>query len=222
MENNNYFVESFINLPLDGTLNNLVEKKNLSLITYQLSKEEEEIIIQIFEKIIKKTIISNKINHLTFCIKEILENAKKANLKRVFFIENNLNIYSPVDYSKGIIIFKNEVCNNFDNYVNLLKKHNYYIKIIFKIKNKDLIVIVQNNTEILDIELENAKDKISGAKKFDKIEDALNEIYKSKEGAGLGLIISTVILKELGFKNAISIMRKKGYTEVKITLKNIY
>ena len=40
--------------------------------------------------------------YLTYCLNELVTNSKKANTKRIYFQEKNLNILDPVEYELGI------------------------------------------------------------------------------------------------------------------------
>lgn len=46
---------------------------------------------------------------LSYCIHELAGNAKKANTKRLYFKEKNLDIDDPADYTAGIGTFKTEM-----------------------------------------------------------------------------------------------------------------
>ena len=52
------------------------------------------------------------IEALSYCFKELVYNAKKANTKRVYFEERQLDINNPDDYAKGMEGFKKDTLKN--------------------------------------------------------------------------------------------------------------
>lgn len=223
LENNYYLNDSIKYLTPDFIARKILLGERFIFFSYQLTSQEEDYIIEIIEEILKKSLIFEKFNCIKFCIKEILENAKKANLKRLFFKEKGLDIHRDDDYKIGMMQFKDTVSFNIDNYTKLLEKYKYKIEVDIYLKDKDLFFSIINSAEIVESELLKAREKITFARRFDKLEDALAVINSSKEGAGLGLIIVSVLLKELGFSSdSLSINKKDGETEVLIKLIDIF
>lgn len=139
-------------------------------------------------------------NCLSYCTLELLANANKANAKRVYFKEQNLNIDNENDYSSGMANFKAALSGNKIHYMNELETSVLQINLF--LSNEGVITVkVSNNTQITPIEYKRIQDKISMARKYKSMEDALTCVDQT-EGSGLGLIIIVLMLKELGLDSS--------------------
>ncbi len=138
------------------------------------------------------------LNSLVTLIREIIVNAQKANAKRIFFRINNLDIKNTNDYSKGMSLFKEKVIGEFDLYEEQIEKSDYYIKLFFKFKEDDLTISVINNSSITPEELSRINLRIQKAMTYNNFSDAYNEIEDDTEGAGLGIVLTILFLKNMG------------------------
>src|SRR4030042_988400 len=144
------------NLSTQKLINNLFKNGEIIFEYYNFSNEEENQIIEFLEVCLKEIGKESIFNYLKFCFKELLGNAKKANIKRLYFLDKKLNI---------------------------------------------------------------AENKIKNAKKFNSIEEAFLVVQHNKEGAGLGIIIIILMLKELGLSSDnFSITNNNDETEVFIKI----
>ena len=57
------------------------------------------------------------VESLSYCLKELANNAKKANTKRIYFEDHNLDINNKADYIKGMEHFKQETLENINYYL---------------------------------------------------------------------------------------------------------
>ena len=97
-------------------------KKGLVVIIYSFSSEIEEIIKFGLKSILdkyEKSALSNTVYNVLF---ESILNGVKANAKKLFFLENSLNIDNPEDYARGIILFKKDI--NKSNRLNAIRPTN--------------------------------------------------------------------------------------------------
>ena len=131
-------------------------------------------------------------------LKEILYNASKANAKRLFFIRENLDISNPEDYQKGMMIFADEVTMKWAEQQAYLDKSDFYIQFDAQIKENILIVNAENNAPVLPEEQERIFKRIEAAKKYNDLSDAFMDMSDSTESAGLGLILTQILLKNSG------------------------
>ena len=122
-------------------------------------------------------------------IRCLITNAKKANTKRVYFIEKGLNINDQEDYFQGMKTFKEETLSNINHYLELQKNKGLYVKLILQAKQNKIKNEVKNNSELTPFEYKRIHDKITKAHQYSSIEDAFAQVLDSSEGAGLGLII---------------------------------
>ncbi|MDH5655616.1 MAG: HDOD domain-containing protein [Spirochaetia bacterium] len=142
------------------------------------------------------------INFLTdlvlILIKELISNATKANAKRIYFEKLNLNIENTEEYKKGLETYTEEVLGNWEIFSRDNIDAPYYIKIGFKLLSNELLILVENNVEIMPQEYERIKKRIDFYKKNKNIDSAINEIRDDTEGAGLGIVLTMVLLQNAG------------------------
>jgi hypothetical protein len=64
---------------------------------------------------------------LSYCLKELIVNAQKANTKRLYFEEKGLDIGNEQDYEKGMIDFRKESSERLEHWLGLLKERGEFI-----------------------------------------------------------------------------------------------
>ncbi len=151
---------------------------------------------------------------LFFILKEIIENAHKSNLKRVFFNENGLDIFNHKDYEFGIEKFSNEVRDDPAKLIEKLKQSEKYVKVGFKDYSKtDLKIQIENNSKIVSQEKQRIKQKLTYF-----IENANSmDMFDQLEGAGMGLYLSLKMMDQIGIPpNSYSINDSDEHTISKI------
>lgn len=130
--------------------------------------------------------------------KEIVANCAKANGKRLYAKQMNMNLSSKEDYEKLMNSFSREVIEKWDTFAEEHKQAEYYITIEFKLESDSLTLKVENNSEILPQEWARIDSRIQTFKKSKEIEKVFNEIKDDSEGAGLGIVLSMVLLTNAG------------------------
>ena len=131
-------------------------------------------------------------------IKEILINAVKANAKRIHFKNLNLDINNPDDYSSGMESFAEEVTFKWLEQEELLKSSEFYINSIFRFSEDSLIFSVENNAPVQPTEQDRILKRIEAAQNYNDLSDAFEDMSDSTESAGLGLILTQILLKNSG------------------------
>jgi putative nucleotidyltransferase with HDIG domain len=170
----------------------------LTITTYTLPHEMDlyiELVIEIFLKQVDK---ENLKSYIVYCVQELAMNAKKANTKRVYFMERGLDLTNPNDYKEGMSSFKEDTLANIDHYLQLQKEKGLYIRLILQIKQHVIHIEVRNNVTITKTELIRIHDKLARSRQYDSLEDALAQVLDDSEGAGLGLVILVLMLKKIG------------------------
>ena len=137
-------------------------------------------------------------DYVTYCIQELTVNAKKANTKRVYFMERGLDLTDPNDYKKGMAAFKEQTLNNIAHYLQLQKEKGLYIRLILQMKNNVICIEVRNNVALTKTELIRIHDRLVRSRQFKNLEEAMTQVLDDSEGAGLGLVILVLMLKKMG------------------------
>ncbi len=138
----------------------------ISIKTYTLPHETEIYMEEILRVFLNEFGQDNLKDRIAYCLKELAVNAKKANTKRVYFKEKNLDINNEEDYKKGMQSFKSETLNNINHYLQLQKEAGLYIKVVYKSLNNNLILKIINNSEISQKEQIRVYDRIARSRAF--------------------------------------------------------
>jgi hypothetical protein len=172
------------------------ERRPVNFYCYTLTLEQKQRFQDILNVFLKECDESYLFNCLSYCLFELLDNASKANAKRIYFKEHNLNINNEADYKNGMKDFKNTLDDNALHYQEELKAGK--LKVHLLLTADDVITItVTNNTKITDLEYLRIKEKIEKTKIYNTMADAINDIDQT-EGSGLGIITVLIMLKKLG------------------------
>lgn len=94
----------------------------LSITTYTLPYEMEEYMGKVLSAFLEELNQQQMIEYLSYCLNELITNAKKANTKRVYFEEKHLHITDASDYDCGMKNFKTDTLNNIKYYLQQQKK----------------------------------------------------------------------------------------------------
>ncbi len=170
----------------------------LTITTYTLPHEIEMYITQVLASFLKIVGQVQLESYVVYCVQELAVNAKKANTKRVYFIERGLDLNNPEDYKVGMNSFKEDTLSNIGHYLKLQKEKGLYIKLIFQIKKNIINLEIRNNSAVTKTELIRIHDKLARSRQYDNLEEALSQVLDDSEGAGLGLVILVLMLKKIG------------------------
>ena len=201
-------------------LSQKIENNEPIKLTFKYIDEELLMITNsIIARLLSKTDQIFLLNSVITIMREVLVNALKANAKRVFFRKHNLDIHKSDDYEKGIIKFKNTVIGEFDLIQADLMNSDYFVETVFKLEDDRLLIRVNNNAHILPEELERIQFRIEKASAYNNFTDAYEEIEDSTEGAGLGIVLTILLLSNMGIppKNY-AIRSKNGMTETNVLI----
>lgn len=150
--------------------------------TCKMNRETEEYILYVLEVFLCHIGKQKIQDQLSYCIRELLNNAKKANMKRAFFKAEKLDILKPDDYSTGMQLFKEKTVNNAEYYLDLQKQMNMYVQAYFKIKNSFLFIVISNNSPLLPVEKERIAFKIKKAKRSALLKKRFKHLWMILKG----------------------------------------
>lgn len=170
----------------------------LTITTYTLPHDMEIYMQEILTEFLHQLGQDHMVYYLIYCQQELITNAKKANTKRVYFQEKNLDITNSADYEKGMLNFKEDTLGNVNYYLEKQKRAGLYIKLILQFRNNKIKLEVRNNSQLVVDEYKRIHDKLCRVQQYTSIEDALSKVIDNSEGAGLGLIIMILMLQKIG------------------------
>ena len=147
---------------------------------------------------------------LSYCVKELILNAEKANAKRIDFEEHGLAISNTKDYEKGMQGFRAALSENLEHFLQKLREKRASIDVIFHYTESVLTVSVRNGGELVPGEQERIKDRFERARASRSFSDALETSLDHSEGAGLGIVMVLQFLKSVGLGEEALLVRSEG------------
>lgn len=187
---------------------------------FTLTSEAEAALIKCIYRFLQHYDLIYLHNQIINIVKELVNNAVKANLKRLYFKTKKLNINTTADYRLGMQTFKSDTYeSDTDGHYAKLKRANLVVRVIFKTEDNYLYISVVNNVPILDLELEKINSRIKKAYQYQDISEAFDDVLDDSEGAGLGLIMALMIFKNIGMPpESFRVYRKNGLTIAAIAI----
>lgn len=193
--------------------------KPIQIRTTRYLTHDRQFIDSVLNRFLNEAGVTFLMNKLSYCVHELATNAKKANTKRVYFLENGLDITDGPSYQAGMTDFKRSTLENIDYYLDRQKKMGYYIVVLFHLTEKRLRLSVINNTEMREEEKIRVNQKLELARKADSIRDIYDQVEDYSEGAGLGIVMMSQMLRSMGFgPHSLSIESAQGLTAATITI----
>lgn len=191
----------------------------LSITTYTLPHDVEIYIGEVLACFLSEVNQEPMKDYLSYCINELTTNGKKANTKRVYFAEKELDINDAEDYKTGMVTFKEDTLSNINYYLQLQKDAGLYVKVVMQAKGNTIVLEVRNNSEMTKIEYKRVFDKLARSRQFNSLEEAFTQVLDDSEGAGLGLVIMLLMLKKIGLNDEnYEILVENGETITRITM----
>lgn len=179
------------------------EGRMLTLTTHAYFADERDYIDEILNYFLAAAGRAELQDQLSYCVHELANNAKKANTKRVYFAEKGLDIDNESQYWIGMRNFRDETVRRITYYLERLKESNLYIKVQFKLNGDTMMIAVRNNIRLTRVEREKMEEKIARSRLYDNMADAYASIEDSSEGAGLGIVMMIIMMRNLGLSDNI-------------------
>jgi hypothetical protein len=170
----------------------------LIISTYTLPRETEIYIESVVTAFLRLAGKEKFKDYILYCVQELTANAKKANTKRVYFMEHGLDISNPGDYQKGMEQFKEDTLNNITHYLQMQENMGLYIKLFVQIRENTIYFEIRNNVVVTRTELTRIQDRIARARQYKTLDEALAQVMDDSEGAGLGIVILVLMLHKMG------------------------
>lgn len=133
-------------------------------------------------------------------VKELVMNAAKANFKKIYFAEHNLQINNPAHFESGMAGFRNIIDENiFVDYGKKAREAQLIVETSFDFNKDRVIVEIRNNVPMAAHEEQRAREKLKqGLECNDMVEFMMEHMDETEgSGAGLALCITTMRSAEL-------------------------
>ena len=133
-------------------------------------------------------------------LRECIFNAVKANAKRIYFERSGVDIKDQEKYKELIQKFKDEVILNFSEMEVLLTESEYKAEFTVTAEENRFIIKISNNVPILPAESVRIRERMVNAAKYNDFNEVYEDMYDDTEGAGLGIILTILLLKNSGIE----------------------
>ena len=154
---------------------------------------------------------------LVVLLKEITSNCSKANAKRIFLEENKLSVATREQYDQAIGRFSEEVLAQWDTFISSHSNTQYHIDVTLEKTAEGLLLTVENNVQLMPFEWDRIKARIESFHKYQSIDLAFAEIRDSSEGAGLGIVMTLLLLRNAGIApESFRIVSSEGSTRTSV------
>ncbi len=172
---------------------------------YSVSESTEHYIKLVLTKILQKHNCEVLLIPLYTAVKELVVNAVKANQKFIYF--EGKKSYESVFFNseKALQLFRLEMTRSDAKYLDTLaRKHNLHAMTTITVIDKKLCIDVENPTPMNETERDAVKKKLNIARQCEDITDYFIQAQEDdyKEGAGLGLVLITMMLKGMGLNQS--------------------
>jgi len=170
-------------------------------ITIRFRYPSEDILISInslIAKILAKIDLIFLLDTVITILREVILNAVKANAKRLFFENLELDINDHEVYQNGMKKFKDTVINDLECISNDLDSSNYRILMKMKKDKNGFQILINNNVKMLPGEIDRVNFRINTAIESEDFSEAYQHVYDPSEGAGLGITLTILLLKNAG------------------------
>ena len=189
------------------------EQKVLTVTSYGYLAEERSYIDKVLNRYLHAVGIPRLVGNLGYCIHELAGNAHKANLKRIYFSDRGLDLCNAEDYAEGMRVFKKEVLSQPERHFSRQRLEGHYVKFHFQVIGEVLKVVIRNNATLTKTEKSKIKEKFTLAKSAKNLADAYGSAEDYSEGAGLGIVMLHVMLRNMGFSGkSFRLFEKNGET----------
>ena len=180
--------------------------RKIRILAYSVSDSVEHKLKDVLELIFAEYERPDLVPPVYTCLKELLINAVKANFKNIFF-----EGYSPknnpddvINYDMALKLFKLEIGReNARHLERLAREADLKAEVVLQVKDDMLHISVCNPVTMTELEMTNVRRKLEAARKYDDISEYFIDAEAAgnsemDEGAGLGLIIISMMLRNLG------------------------
>ncbi len=169
---------------------------------YNMNQNVENTLYQTLDRFLLQLDVISIRDSVLAAVKEMVTNAIKANVKRVYFHATNKNILNEEEYNEKMNDFKRDYLEERDLYEEGLIKHNYGVFVSF-VHNKSLMRIrIMNNIQLAPEEIKRIQFRIDRARTYNDLAEAFMDASNEQEGAGLGLIMTLMMLKNDGLSDS--------------------
>ncbi|TGK78404.1 histidine kinase [Leptospira noumeaensis] len=185
---------------LETQIPDLVKAKSKIVVrSSRMNRQLEQYVLGLITNILSEVGQSQFVEMLYTISKELTINGIKANQKRVFFEDEGLDITDENDYLQGIKDYSKKFSEKMaDEYGKRCLARGVYVQIKFHYCLDGLLVEVTNNTPVIKTEEVRMREKMKKSMGYNDIAEFYMDNMDNTEGAGLGIALIMILLKNEG------------------------
>jgi len=138
------------------------------------------------------------LNSMTTIVRELAENAQKANAKRLLFRKLGRDIHNQDDYRAVMAEYAVKMKDLARHLEGELEAGDLTVTINFRFEGEDFVVEVENNAPVMEDELARMRVRMDRGSRSGHFMEIYSEIQDSTEGGGVGLVLAIFMLKNMG------------------------
>jgi HD-like signal output (HDOD) protein len=137
------------------------------------------------------------IGHVNYIVQELIDNANKAIVKRIYFKKKGYDILDKTSYKEGMKNFSVEYYNKLENYTQNQDIKDFHLDVQFDVKEAFLTIMIKNKGLPTIEEMKRIQFRIEKSLKIRNTEDAFYQLKDETEGAGLGTATVILLLRKI-------------------------
>lgn len=177
----------------------LREERGVEIFFYQSSSRINDYILRMFRKAAAVTGCPFEMEPIAMIVGELVQNGLKANFKKAYFRTKQINHKDTERYKEGLQVFKRSISTQTRILSILAYRDRLFVRVqIFPLHSNCIKLRVINSAPLYEIEKERIRDKLNNAEKYDNLVEFFMDTRDETEGAGLGMLVIVLSLRDLG------------------------
>ena len=189
---------------------------------FLVSRDDRVKLREAAERIEKITQKEGMADRLEIIISELINNAVKANLKRLYLKSKGFNLEKAEEYKKGVEEFRlNYGHLNFTHYEKAMKLLGLEISVEIDMSDRQVLVFVQNKNTMSSLEEERLRERLNNI--MQQVPEGMHDMYlhygDEIEENTLGLAMAIDLFRDMGYNPSLFRVYNEGeYTKARIKM----
>ena len=132
---------------------------------------------------------------VSYCLRELIENAGRAVRKRRLFRKAGLDIADPADYSRGLALLREEEAGAVPE---ADPEDGGWVEVVLAPHPDRIVLRVGNAGQMVPAERLRVAQRLSAAQLYETFDEVVEQVEDDSESAGLGLAMLGMLLRRLG------------------------
>lgn len=182
---------------LEKRIADSIDRRKLLIKSYLLREEGEEKLERILHRVMQACGRPDLMGPAYACMRELVQNAAKANLKRLVFEEQGLNPHDESQYQSGLDAFRKSLASRrIQHYRPILHQKDVPFFVRIRWDQKVLLLQVDNHYSMLPVEENRIREKFTHSSGMDNLYEFFMTYGDSTEGAGMGIAMVQILLRQ--------------------------